>query len=133
MDYGPTIAAAFGSHNQIEVDNLRTILMDMLKRAPHPISNRVAGIDPPGINSAHSNNGYYPGQYQSGNSGHTYSESPSYGQNNYSNQPYMHPSNASTGRIEQSHSMQSNNAFGANPSGTVQRVPSSNSYYGYKY
>ena len=145
MDYGPTIAAAFASHNQIEVDNLRTILVDMLKRAPHPSSNRVGGMDPPGLNNhgyypgqnqsgaVPNNHGYYPGQNQSGNAAPINSEQSSYMQQNYSNQPYMYPSSASTGRIEQSQSMQSNNSFGAYSSGAIERVPSSNTYNGYRY
>lgn len=133
MDYGPTIAAAFGSHNQIEVDNLRTILVDMLKRAPHPTSNRVGGMDPPGINAASNNNGYYPGQNYSGNAGPNVSGQPPYRQQNYSYQPQMYSSGASTGRIEQSQSMQSNNSFGAYSSGAIERVPSSNTYNGYRY
>ena len=34
MDYGPTIAAAFGSPNEREIYQLRTIFSEMLKRSP---------------------------------------------------------------------------------------------------
>jgi len=44
MDYGPTIAAAFGSRNEREIYHLRTIFGEMIKRAQksHAVSNRNA-------------------------------------------------------------------------------------------
>ena len=34
MDYGPTIAAAFASSNENEVNNLRTVFSELMKRSP---------------------------------------------------------------------------------------------------
>merc|ERR1712156_420833 len=41
MDYGPTIAAAFGSPNEREIFQLRTIFSEMLKRSPNYRSQKV--------------------------------------------------------------------------------------------
>jgi hypothetical protein len=43
MDYGPTIAAAFGSPNEREIFNLRTIVKEMLKRSPQDKAMQNAG------------------------------------------------------------------------------------------
>ena len=51
MDYGPTIAAAFGSPNEREIFQLRTIFSEMLKRSPQSaVQNKthlLTGAPPP--------------------------------------------------------------------------------------
>lgn len=74
MDYGPTIAAAFASPNEREVFNLRTILLELMKKMPK---------DPPrGRNlEAYANAAEYGG----------------HGQYGEQREPYQYPSSASVG------------------------------------
>lgn len=84
MDYGPTIAAAFGSPNEREIFQLRTIFSEMLKRSPgeHAVrhNTRIAG-------NPNSGNGvvsaFYPtpasGRAGVGGGGYHYSDAASTG------------------------------------------------------
>jgi len=44
MDYGPTIAAAFGAEDERDIHQLRTIMLEMMKLSP---KNRVLNVNPP--------------------------------------------------------------------------------------
>lgn len=59
MDYGPTIAAAFGSQNEREIYQLRTIVAEMIKRSNK--HNRGYGHDQPPPHQYSSNANYQTG------------------------------------------------------------------------
>lgn len=62
MDYGPTIAAAFASSNENEVNNLRTVFSEMMKRSPQNNSSVRLPSNP--YVSAETVNRYNNNQYR---------------------------------------------------------------------
>ena len=81
MDYGPTIAAAFASSNENEVNNLRTIFSELMKRSPQKTSSRLPS-----------------GPYVSQETADRYNN-PQYGSSGHANSMYF-ASSASAGMIE---------------------------------
>lgn len=133
MDYGPTIAAAFASHNEMEVFNLRTIIVDMLRRSPQPHTNRVVGMDPPGIHANQSNDAQYPGQVRTRGSVQNSIQSPSYGPSIHTNTSYRPSSSFSPSDRENSLGVQPRNSFGQYSSGSGEMAHANGHYTGHRY
>merc|ERR1712038_686004 len=115
MHYGPTIAAAFGSPNEREIFQLRTVFSEMLKRSPSYRNQKVTLLQQPGAHrpqqqqpSPHSYGG--PGAHPYGNG----SASASAAQYNYS-------SNASTGMLYEQDTVKSSKSYGVLSTGPVER------------
>ncbi len=107
MDYGPTIAAAFGSPNEREIFQLRTIFAEMLKRSPSYQNQKVAILQ---------------GKRKGGQQHHHEHPSPhSYSGAHGASHPYNYSSNASTGRLYEADS-KSQKSFGVLSSGPVERA-----------
>lgn len=97
MDYGPTIAAAYASHNEREVYNLRTVFSEMMKRAPQdkavtsigqPRDNPYAGENVRTVDSSNLRYGSPESNMQFANNGAN------------SQRQMYHSSSASHGRLD---------------------------------
>lgn len=110
MDYGPTIAAAFGSPNEREIFQLRTVFSEMLKRAPKLTSLKSqylnAPVPGPGMSGS--------GSKDHASTPHSYAGPAGHGQFNYS-------SNASTGMLYEQDTVKSSRSYGVLSTGPVER------------
>jgi membrane-bound ClpP family serine protease len=137
MDYGPTIAAAFASPNEREVFNLRTILVETMKRS-QPASIRESR------NPAATHYAAYNSRPATAGTGYMNAPDPvnmanggMYGQSS----PRHFSSSASTGRLEYGrtsggesvYSQNSHKSYGVMSAGPVERSrdPVSNYVSGY--
>lgn len=112
MDYGPTIAAAFGSPNEREIFQLRTILAEMVKRSPSYQEQKTQMLQHP--HHGHPQGQPTPHSYAAGRGE---SSSMMYGNPNYS-------SNASTGGMmyeQDVGTVRSSNSYGVLSTGPVER------------
>ena len=119
MDYGPTIAAAFGSPNEREIFQLRSVFTEMLKRSPKYASLKSqfmnAPIPAPGMSGS--------GSKEHAPTPHSYAGPAGYGHGNGHGQQFNYSSNASTGMLYEQQSVKSSRSYGVLSTGPVERRP----------